>query len=146
MSDTNQAGEVGEAAFILHAMRRGFACSKPMGGSSRYDVVLDAGKRLYRVQVKSASFEADKGKFVLTLTNSLQFKRTGRCYTNDEIDMLAAYISVHDLWYIIPVEAISSIKTISLRPLADNISRFAQYHEAWHLFTNDPPTSNTPTA
>jgi PD-(D/E)XK endonuclease len=49
-----QRGEMAEAAFLAKAAALGFRVAKPWGESSRYDLVVDNGKRLIRVQVKSA--------------------------------------------------------------------------------------------
>ncbi len=49
-----QRGQLAEAAFPAIAARLGFRVSKPWGESSRYDFILDNGRRLLRVQVKSA--------------------------------------------------------------------------------------------
>jgi hypothetical protein len=49
-----QRGEMAEAAFLAKAAGLGFRVSKPWGESSRYDLIVDNGRKLLRVQVKSA--------------------------------------------------------------------------------------------
>ncbi len=39
--------------FMFKAAGLGFGVAKPCGDSERYDFILDSGKRLWRVQVKS---------------------------------------------------------------------------------------------
>jgi hypothetical protein len=48
-----RAGEISEAAFVLRAHSLGFLVAKPWGDSEKYDFVLDAGAKLWRVQLKS---------------------------------------------------------------------------------------------
>src|SRR5947209_1751083 len=48
-----RAGEISEAAFVLRAHSLGFLVAKPWGDSEKYDFVLDAGSKLWRVQLKS---------------------------------------------------------------------------------------------
>src|SRR5208283_5861543 len=49
-----QRGEMAEAAFLARVAGLGFGVAKPWGESSRYDLIVDNGRRLLRVQVKSA--------------------------------------------------------------------------------------------
>ena len=46
-------GELGELAFVHKAASLGFGVAKPHGENEPYDFILDSGKRLWRVQVKS---------------------------------------------------------------------------------------------
>src|SRR5438128_1634725 len=50
--NTKRTGELAEAAFVVKAASLGFAVSKPWGDSERYDFILDAGLRTWRVQIK----------------------------------------------------------------------------------------------
>src|SRR5712671_1556281 len=55
-------GEIGEAMFLAKAARMGFGIATPWGDSLKYDMVIDTGRRLFRVQVKSAhKVSASKG-------------------------------------------------------------------------------------
>jgi hypothetical protein len=98
---------------------------KPHGDSAPYDVVVDNGRRLLRVQVKSVakrhrdSYEinAGRGRFIK------------RAYTCAEIDFLAAWIVPDDTWFIIPVAALRCRKTLRL----SRSGHFLGYREAWTL-------------
>src|SRR2546421_5517793 len=48
-----RAGEISEAAFVLRAHSLGFLVAKPWGDSEKYDFVLDAGSKLWRVQLNA---------------------------------------------------------------------------------------------
>lgn len=52
---TKRRGELSELAFVYKAASLGFHVAKPYGDSERYDFILDAGHRLWRVQVKSTT-------------------------------------------------------------------------------------------
>jgi len=45
-------GEMAEAAFLHKASMLGFGVSKPWGDSEPYDLIVDSGSSLWRVQVK----------------------------------------------------------------------------------------------
>ena len=50
--NTKVTGERSEAAFLHRAAVLGFGIAKPWGDSRRYDLILDNGDCLHRVQVK----------------------------------------------------------------------------------------------
>src|SRR2546426_10274998 len=47
-----RTGELAEAAFLHKAVGLGLKVTKPWGDSERYDFVVDAGERLWRVRIK----------------------------------------------------------------------------------------------
>jgi hypothetical protein len=89
-------GEQAEAAFLNKATGLGLKGAKPWGDSDRYDLIVDSGRRLWRVQVKSTRYVGER-RFSITVRG-----RTA-AYTEDEIDFLAVYIVPLDFWYVIPV-------------------------------------------
>ena len=46
-------GEIAELAFMQKAVTLGFGVAKPWGDSDRYDYILVAGRRFWRVQVEA---------------------------------------------------------------------------------------------
>lgn len=50
-------GEIAEMQAALFFMEQGLLVSKPVGGCAPYDLVIDDGTRLYRVEVKRATME-----------------------------------------------------------------------------------------
>ena len=52
-----ERGEWVEALFIAELLRRGYTVLKPWGDSQPFDVALNFGNRILRVQVKSTSYE-----------------------------------------------------------------------------------------
>jgi hypothetical protein len=72
-------GEAAEAAFLARATHLGFSVLLPWGESDPYDAAVDFGRRLLRVQVKSAA--AYNGSYTIKTTGA-----NGRVYTLDDID------------------------------------------------------------
>jgi hypothetical protein len=130
--ETKRLGEIGEAAFLSKAASLGFGVSKPWGDSDRYDLVVDVGGRMLRVQVKSAhrvSANPGGGYHVRACS------RKRESYRDDEIDILVAYIVPENIWYIFPASAFRYMKSMRLFPtLGKRASKFEQYREAWHAF------------
>jgi hypothetical protein len=125
-------GEAAEAALLARACRLGFSVAKPWGDSDRFDLLIDAGQGFWRVQVKSSQRYAD-GRFRVKNGGS-----QGVPYTPEEIDFIAAYIVPLDLWYIVPIDAAGSSKSLRFYPCGSGKARFERYLEAWCLLASKP--------
>ena len=66
LTTTKAIGEAAEAAFLAKATSLGFGVAKTWGDSERYDFILDSGRRLWRVQVKS-SRHSDGSRYIVKL-------------------------------------------------------------------------------
>src|SRR5271165_2100902 len=60
------AGEQAEAAFLNKAISLGLNVARPWGDSERYDFIVDSGRRLLRVQVKSTRCLGKYNRFMIT--------------------------------------------------------------------------------
>jgi hypothetical protein len=125
-------GEASEAAFLARACALGFSVATPWGDSNRYDLLLDTGRRVWRVQVKSSQRFAG-GRYRVCNSGS-----SNTPYSEDEIDFIAAHVVPLDLWYIIPIAALGSTKSIRFYPSRHSRGRFEKYREAWCLFACEP--------
>jgi hypothetical protein len=120
-------GEQAEAAFLNKATGLGLSVAKPWGDSERYDLIVDSGRRLWRVQVKSTRYVGER-RFSITARGCTA------AYTEDEIDFLAAYIVPLDLWYVVPVKAFAPRKCLRFYPEGENsVGQYEKYREAWWL-------------
>jgi len=126
-------GEVVEMDFLHTATKMGFIVTKPYGDNQSYDFIVDAGNRLWRVQVKSSIRAVDNGFRV----NASHFRWAGKtkwAYTPEQIDILAAYIVPADVWYIVPVRAFTPSIQLTFFPRAKGYKGFyEQFREAWFL-------------
>ena len=107
--NTKARGDLAELAFVLKAASLGFGVSQPHGDNERYDFVVDSGKRLWRVQVKSTCCAFGSGGY------QAQSCGGNNLYKAKEIDFLVAYIVPRDIWYVIPVNRIAAM--VQLIPL-----------------------------
>jgi hypothetical protein len=92
-----EPGEWVELQFMARAVRLGFKVSKPWGDSSAYDVGIESGARILRVQVKSTDCRTQYGYLC-------QFKPNARSqpYTLKQVEFFAAYVIPEDVSYLIP--------------------------------------------
>jgi len=128
-SDTRKkAGEQVEAKFLDKVTGMGLSVAKPWGDSDRYDLIVDSGRHLWRVQVKSTRYAGEK-RFSITARGCTE------AYTSEEIDFLAAYIVPLDVWYLVPVKAFAPSKCLRFYPEGNNSrGRYEKYREAlWQL-------------
>ena len=109
----------------------GFPLALPYGHLHRYDFVVEGGKNLWRVQVKTSRFMM-RGLYRLCIYHTT--KRVGQAYTESEIDFVAVYIIPEKTWYILPVREVSGRRTLFFRPTGHpGLDPYACYREAWHL-------------
>ena len=131
--NTKRTGELAEAAFLHKAVGLGLKVTKPWGDSERYDFVVDAGERLWRVQIKCTAAVRAGGYHIQPIHFVYGKKKV--TYTAEDIDVLAAYIIPLDVWYVVPIEAIGAGTSLRLYPEGGcKVARFEQFREGWELF------------
>jgi PD-(D/E)XK nuclease superfamily protein len=124
-------GELGEVAFMHKATSLGFALALPYGHLHRYDFIVESGRNLWRVQVKTSNFMKG-GLYRLCIYNCTN--QPGHAYTVSEIDFVAVLIVPEGSWYILPVREVLERQIMLFRPKGyPRSDPYAYYREAWHL-------------
>ena len=111
---TNQKGLLAETAITREAVRLGIGVAIPLG-DERYDLILDLGHALLRVQCKWA---ARNGDVILVRCRRCRRGREGlihRGYLQGEIDAIAAYCAELDECYLLPLELSVNRAAVQLR-------------------------------
>ncbi len=142
--NSKHIGEVAEMQFMLDSAKRGFGVARPFANNQRYDVILDAPRRLWRVQVKASGASHHRGFAVRACWRTT---RKHMPYTSKQIDFLAVVVQGRRMrgrriWYLIPVRALGGRLTINLYPFGcrkDGEVRFEKYREAWKLLGEPAP-------
>ena len=100
--DTNAIGTLTEMKCMTRLMEMGFITSVPQI-PSRYDFILDTGKNLFKVQVKTSHLDESIG--FISFNTASSRKRGNKTehitYKNDNIDFFATYYD--NECYLIPV-------------------------------------------
>ena len=122
-----ERGEWAELCFMARAAGLGMSVSKPYGESRRYDVLVEAGGRILRVQVKSTTYCRRGGEYSLNVMGP-QRKR----YAAGTVDFFAVFVIPLGEWYIIPYEAMGKRLTLHFTP-GSKRSKWTRYREAWEL-------------
>ena len=123
MSESTIKGAIAEAAITAAAVELGCVVLRPFPEGRRYDLVIDNGLRLLRVQCKSGRLK--RSVIVVTLATCRHTPHNGYVrtrYMPDDIDGVAVYC--HDLkrCYYLPIEAVAGRSAVHLRirPAANN--------------------------
>jgi hypothetical protein len=92
--DTNRKGAIAEAEIALEAIRLGIPVLKPVAEHGRYDLGLEVGGRILRVQCKWGALEDDGAVIKVALQSSCLtpagYVRSP--YGSDEIDVVAGLL------------------------------------------------------
>jgi hypothetical protein len=112
---TNQKGAIAEAHITAAAISLGIPVLKPVVDGLRYDLVLDLGTRLLRIQCKWANRENDV--IVVRGRTSRHTPRGYVCttYSAAEVDGIAAWCPETGDCYFIPIRDIDGRARMHLR-------------------------------
>lgn len=109
LSETLQKGLSTELQSILFFVEKGFLVSIPYGNVGRYDLLVDNGQQIYRIQCKTAH-KNENGSYTVNVSNS-RMCSTGNVlkhYTKDQVDYIMTFIEQQAVF--IPAESIENSK------------------------------------
>lgn len=104
--------------------------SKPWGDSYRYDFIVDWEGRLSRTQVRSTEYRSGLKGYAVHA--SFFSGREAVPLTAKHVDVLVAFISTRNIWYVLPVTAFSPRVNLCFYPDGSmKGALFEEYREAW---------------
>ena len=120
--DTKHIGNVTELQCITRFYELGYTVSIPYGDSSKYDMILEYQRNLYRLQCKHAKefFGTDGALSYIKIRTSWQsgYTKNSQTHTNkyskDDIDYFVTHYQ--GVNYLIPVEECSTEKILRILP------------------------------
>jgi PD-(D/E)XK endonuclease len=108
-----------------------------VGDSSAYDVGVESGSRVLRVQVKSTTCRIGHGYLCRLKPNA----KTAP-YTPEQLDFFAAYVIPEDAWYLMPaaiaLQRRGDVMLCPVEPRKLNRFKYESYKEAWPLRPSQP--------
>ncbi len=100
-SNSKAKGEVSEALIIGKLVSLGYSVSIPFGNNQRYDLILDNGGDLIKVQCKTGNLSRGCMTFPACSTNGFTGKRKNY---REDVDVFAVYCQELDKYYLVPVD------------------------------------------
>jgi hypothetical protein len=91
-------GDLAEIAFRLRGALRGWIVPVPCVEKQAYDSIIDNGRDLLRIQVKSSEVPCSKTRYRINLGHGVNSKTA---YTKADIDYFAIYLIPEDTWYLL---------------------------------------------
>ena len=138
--NTKHKGDLAEQAVIFKALSQGWEVLIPVGDRLSYDIVIDTGGKLLKLQVKHAWFGKKSKNYVVdtrrTKTNRRIMRRA--LYTADDFDFAVVYIHELNVFYVFPVNVFISYGSEIHLIETDKRQRkpkSADFREAWHLIS-----------
>lgn len=96
--ESNSLGCFAEYLFCAECTKRGFTVSMPILDSSPYDCILDTGKNLYKIQIKSSAKtpRGNENSVNIPLNNAKSK------YTKKNVDYFAVYSAFYEGFFLFP--------------------------------------------
>jgi len=135
---TKYTGSIAEQAVTLELLKRKLHVSVPIGDYLPYDLIIDNGHQLLKIQIKCAWWDKGKHNYVVdnrrTRTNRRHIKRS--VYTPIDFDFAICYLLDLEVYYIMPSTIFCSYASEIHFVESDKRQRkpkSATYREAWFL-------------
>lgn len=113
--NTKDRGDVSTAVILASLVALGKSVSVPWGDNKAYDLILDDGGKLYRLQCKTGLLDGNR----ITFNTCSSYTTAGgvQQFVNyqGKIDMFAVYCPQLDRIYLVPIEDIPNSRQANLR-------------------------------
>lgn len=120
-----ERGDVAEARTVAKLMELGIIVAKPLAeNAAPWDLIVVAGRKISRLQVKSAWSRTERGYWIGTCGGS------GRPYDPKDVDFLVGYVAPEDTWFVFPTRC---VQVTHLCIQTDPDWELARYRERWDL-------------
>lgn len=116
MDTSNWKGQLAVSKVETHAAELGLIPCRPIM-DCRYDVIIDDGMKLWRVQVKYANGKPSNtdGSVLAKLVYETRHRRQSITYNNQEVDALIVYIPKIDKLCWFPPDVFVGKKRLAIR-------------------------------
>ena len=126
MRTTFDIGNEAEGIVLGHYIKAGLRVCIPFGTGAPYDLVVDTGTRIVKVQVKTATFE--KGRILCrTRRRNANYHRTMRRYEKGEVDYFAIYCPPLNELYRVSFEAAKGSASLRIEPTLNKQGKYIRW-------------------
>jgi hypothetical protein len=130
--DTKSIGDRSEAIVLAELVKRGYLVSIPFGENQRYDLIIDDGTRLSRVQVKTGRLR--RGVIVYNCSSSHAHRGGAARPYFGEIEYLAVYCPDTKKVYMLPEQELTATNAhLRLSPTRNNMVKTIRWASEFEL-------------
>ena len=121
-------GTAGEQFFAYRALEEGLHVAQPLGDNLPYDLLVDSGLEILRLQIKTTEVEGKPGKYGFVL----QHGGNASSYQDGTVDFFGLVVLPLTTIYIVPQSSMTGrVKAYVYPGNPDSIGRLEIYREAW---------------
>jgi PD-(D/E)XK endonuclease len=130
--NTKLKGDISELRVAAALIEAGYAVSKPFGENQRYDLVIDDGETLARVQVKTGRLR--NGVVLFNCSSAHGHRgRPSRPYRG-EVEYIAVYCPDTGKVYVVPeAHFTNSYGSLRIVPTKNNVAKTVRWASAFEL-------------
>lgn len=131
-------GTVSELLVASYFVSKGYIVSKPINDFNEYDLIVDNGEKIQRVQVKTIYWDTNKSRNLCSCVTSHirgNENRYNKKYTRGSFDVLCAVHKESSSIYVIPFNLIEGRRGITFYPdgkpnsVSNRFDDFEKYRE-----------------
>ena len=125
-------GTAGEQFFAYRALEEGLHVAQPLGDNLPYDLLVDSGQEILRLQIKTTTTEVagKPGKYGFALNHG----KDSSSYHADTVDFFGLVVLPLRTIYIVPQESVDErIKVYVYPENPDSAGLLERYCENWGL-------------
>ena len=125
-------GTAGEQFFAYRALEEGLHVAQPLGDNLPYDLLVDSGLEILRLQIKTTTTEVEgkPGKYGF----ALQHGGNGSSYQDGTVDFFGLVVLPLTTIYIVPQSSMTGrVKAYVYPENPDSAGLLERYRENWDL-------------
>ena len=115
-----EQGLYAELQFMVDAYEHGVVCARPQM-EQKFDLYAEGINGVKKVQVKCTQRLTRVNNYKFTISHGSGYKEQ---YKENQIDILALYAMPIKTWWLIPLEAVGTLKTITLNT---DVEKYKKY-------------------
>ena len=124
-------GTAGEQFFAYRALEEGLHVAQPLGDNLPYDLLVDSGQEILRLQIKTTTTEVEgkPGKFGFALQHG-----NGSSYQDGTVDFFGLVVLPLTTIYIVPQSSMNGrVKAYVYPDNTESAGLLERYRENWGL-------------
>ena len=120
-----ELGNQSEAIVLGAYLKAGFTVSVPFSSGSSYDLLVDTGSIILKIQVKTGWLS--QGVLKYKCLRRQPKSETRRPYSEDEVDYLAIYCPANEMLYGIPIKNHPTLGWLRIEPVKNGQAKLIRW-------------------